>query len=110
MDMKWVSELIRKGREKDFYRTWVWKVKRREILVLDKSECQYCKAEGFYTKATMVHHVKPLHLFPELALSNEYTDAEGKKHRQLISLCKDCHETKAHPKEESVTLLTPERW
>lgn len=58
----------------------------------------------------MVHHMKPLHLYPELALSNEYIDEEGKTHRQLISLCKDCHETKAHPKEESMTMLTPERW
>ena len=41
-----------------FYVSYDWKKKRREVLAMDKYECQVCKARGRYNRATMVHHVK----------------------------------------------------
>ena len=98
-----------------FYHWGTWERKRREILKLDKFECQICKEKyKRYRKANTVHHVNHLKDRPELALSTWYHDpATHQRRRQLISLCHDCHEEvhgyrckegKAKPE------LTVERW
>lgn len=93
-----------------FYNGREWKKKRAEVLKLDNYECVICKAKGRYSKAAIVHHVKHLRDCPELGLEIYH---EGQ--RQLVSLCKSCHEDQ-HPEafmqnakmfEEP---LTVERW
>jgi len=95
-----------------FYDTPEWRHKRRDILKKDKGECQIHKAKGGYKKATHVHHVKHLDKHPELALEDYYTDEHGERRRQLISVCKDCHETVCHPERlpHRKEPLTRERW
>lgn len=108
--LAWIKSLINKGDARPFYRTRTWKRKRREILELDRHECQWCKAKGSYAEATTVHHIQYLDKHPELALAETYV-YQGKEYRNLISLCRECHERhhehKAKPKSEP---LTPERW
>lgn len=71
-----------------FYHSAKWRKKRREILVRDHYECQLCKLRGKYTRASVVHHIKHLDKFPELALINI----------NLVSLCSACHNT-VHPEK-----------
>ena len=97
-----------------FYVSYDWKKKRREVLAMDKYECQVCKARGRYNRATMVHHVKHLRDRPDLALSIWDVDPDGKKVRQLVSLCDDCHAAE-HPEQlkrykPKKKPLTEERW
>ena len=97
-----------------FYDSSEWKRKRREILERDHFECYHCRARGRYTCAVIVHHVRHLEDAPELALSDTYTDGRGAVHRQLISVCRDCHETVCHPERLRRTAtpepVTAERW
>lgn len=74
-----------------FYRRAAWRRVRDEVLRLDRYECQRCKARGRYSRAVVVHHVKHLEDRPELALS-----VYDENRRQLISVCKRCHE-ELHP-------------
>lgn len=95
-----------------FYVSPEWRKKRIEILEKDRYECRHCKARGKYTRASVVHHVCHLDCRPELALCDEYTDVEGNAHRQLVSLCKECHEREhSHLKQHKVAPpVTLERW
>lgn len=109
-------EQIRKCVEDDnlhaFYTCGPWRKIRKDVLKTDKKECQTCKARGKYARATIVHHVKHVRDFPELALSLIYTDEHGVEQRNLISVCKSCHEEE-HPEgtqREEREPLTPERW
>lgn len=100
--------LIAAGREHDFY-TWTeWRQRRAEVLHMDHYECQHCRAAGRYRKAEIVHHVKHLKDRPDLALSI-WDGGE----RQLVSLCKSCHETE-HPESlrqwDPAPQVTAERW
>ena len=85
-----------------------------EILQRDHFECVCCRARGRYTHAVIVHHVRHLEDAPELALSDTYTDGRGAVQRQLISVCRDCHENVCHPERlkryESAEPVTSERW
>lgn len=94
-----------------FYQSKEWRRLRRDVLSADKFECQFCKAKGKYTRATHVHHVKHLDDFPELALEKYYPD-NGVQKRNLMSVCKDCHETVCHPERLRHTKkpLNDERW
>lgn len=91
-----------------FYKSAKWRRKRKEIVQRDNHECQYCKAKGRATKGVLVHHIKPLASYPELALSND----------NLITLCIACHEKehqrldgyRAKKKKKKQELLPPERW
>lgn len=102
--------LIQSGKESLFYQWPEWKRVRADVLRLDQYECQKCKAEERkYRKAKIVHHVKHLKDRPDLAL--EIYDGEE---RQLISVCKDCHE-KLHPESQRQYKalkmpITQERW
>ena len=94
-----------------FYHSKEWRQLRRDILTADKRECQLCKEKGKYTKATHVHHVNHLDKHPELALKKHYSDGIEQK-RNLMSVCKDCHETVCHPERLRHTKkpLNDERW
>lgn len=108
---KKLLQLIAEGREEEFYWTRTWKKKAHEVRILDRNECQHCKAKGKYRRGYIVHHVKPLRERPDLALS--IWDPETEE-RQLVTICKDCHEAE-HP--ESLKQFAPknlpiteERW
>lgn len=64
-----------------FYKTRLWKDKRIEILERDNYECQMCRQEGKYSRATTVHHMVELKDKPELGLASS----------NLTSLCPNCH-------------------
>lgn len=99
------------GTEARFYWSSPWQRLRSYVLDLDRHECQICKARGRYSRADIVHHVKHLRERPDLALS-VYDPDTGE--RQLISVCKACHEAE-HPEalrrlDSKSPALTPERW
>lgn len=94
-----------------FYKTYEWKKLRKEVLKHDKHECQLCKKRGYYRRANTVHHVMPIEEYPELALFKTYVDKDGKEKRNLISLCRECHEREHEYRwPERPEPLTPERW
>ena len=105
----WVAD----GNELAFYTCYDWKKKRREVLALDRHECQKCKSRGKYSRATMVHHIKHLRARPDLALSIWDMRPDGTKERQLVSLCDDCH-AEEHPEQmkqyKPKEQVTVERW
>lgn len=70
------------------YESKHWKSKRLAILRRDKYLCVNCKRYGKNVEATVVHHIKHLDEFPELA----FVDIN------LQSLCEACH-NKAHPEK-----------
>lgn len=111
--MQFAIQCVHNNNLHALYTCWDWLKLRYEVLRDDKHECQCCKAQGKYTKATMVHHEKPVKEYPELAFSKIYVDEDGKERRQLISLCNSCHEEK-HParrlKAAKVRPITEERW
>ena len=104
--------LIEAGEEERFYSWQAWKRMSAIVRTLDHSECTRCKARGRYAPAVIVHHVKHLRDRPDLALSIFDPDT---KERQLVSLCRACHEEQHPerlapawtPKKEA---LTAERW
>ena len=102
---------IEKGEEHRFYLTAWWKAKCREVRRLDRNECQICKVvHKRFRRGTIVHHVKHLKNRPDLALSIHDPDTGE---RQLILVCKHCHEEQ-HPealhKKTALKFVTMERW
>lgn len=114
MTTREVFDLVGTGREHEFYCSTAWHHKRNSILKRDRHECQICKAKGKYKKAELVHHVLHLKDRPDLALADTYPGEDGQEHRQLISVCKECHETVCHPermrKNSKEKFQTEERW
>ena len=108
-EIKYVKRCIREDVHR-FYTWGPWKEKRKEVLSMDKYECQLCKSRGKYTKATTVHHINHLKSRPDMALDIWYTIG-GQKKRNLISLCHNCHE-EVHgyrvPRDKKP--MTEERW
>ena len=84
-------------RNKD-YLSKKWKIARAQALELDKHLCQRCLgnfmpdgSERKMTKAVLVHHIFPLKKYPKYKYKL-FVEINGKKERNLISLCNDCHE------------------
>lgn len=71
-----------------FYNSRRWHAKRRAILRRDKYMCQICKRYGRLVPATIVHHIKELDQYPELALTDS----------NLESVCLACH-NRLHPEK-----------
>ena len=83
------------GKKPDpFYKSNAWARARRAALERDLWLCQDCMAarrRGEMVKpraATVVHHIKPVEMYPELRLELS----------NLISLCESCH-NKRHPEK-----------
>lgn len=94
-----------------FYTTPEWQRLRLEVLAEDRFECQECKRQGRYRRATHVHHVNYVRQHPELALSKTYANEAGQTKRNLISLCHACHESiHDHRQKGKPPPLTAERW
>ena len=106
-----LRRLLDEGRENVWYNSEAWKTMREYVLKYDHYECQICKAKGRYRRADIVHHVKHLKDRADLALSI-YDPDTGE--RQLICVCKQCHEL-LHPESQrqyrpSNPPVTAERW
>ena len=112
----WLAEMIRKGKEREFYLSPEWDRLRQEVLREDRYECQLCKAQGRYHRAEIVHHVNEIKKHPELALTKEIEGTDGTKTRNLLSVCWVCHNTVCHPgrleryKYRSHGFTQAERW
>lgn len=104
----WIRSLQAEDQLWKFYKSKEWKDLKRKILRQDHYECQVCKRSGIVTryevihgrmvKLQTVHHVMHVTEHPELALSEFYTDSSGSRQRQLITICKACH-NKEHPEK-----------
>lgn len=107
-----LQAMILTGDSKGFYDWADWERTRALVLALDNHECQLCKMRHRYRKAILVHHVKHLTERPDLALSVFDPDTGE---RQLVSLCRACHEEQ-HPERRRGCFrscsepLTVERW
>ncbi len=64
-----------------FYKSAAWKKARALSIALHDGLCQDCLENGKRVRADMVHHIKPLRQFPELALDQS----------NLRPLCNKCH-------------------
>lgn len=54
-----------------FYQSNTWRNKRNEILIRDNHECQVTKSMGQVSfEKLIIHHIRPLEYFPELALDD----------------------------------------
>lgn len=104
---KWISE----GDTQPFYITTEWRkarLKAMELWHFECYRCRYIKQPSELSEATMVHHVKPVKDYPELALSLFITE-NGRSVIQLMPLCFNCHaamESKAVRANEQY----PEKW
>jgi hypothetical protein len=100
---KWILKLFRDDNIHAFYVSEPWKKLRREVLEEQNKECQMCKAEGKYKRATTVHHIKHVKEFPWLALTKS----------NLMCVCNECH-NKLHPeklvKYKAKEQINEERW
>lgn len=93
-----IRELIKKDRTDIFYNSWEWRKLAESVKDENHNECYMCNQCGKYRRATIVHHVKHLKQFPELAYERFYIDENGNKQIQLMPVCYWCHED-FHPKE-----------
>lgn len=111
----WLCGLIKAGNVHPFYTSAAWTKVAQEVRRLDHNECRICRAHGRYRRAQIVHHEMHLRKHPRLALDIWYTDAAGEKRRNLICVCKRCHEEVCHPERlrkfrPRREALTVERW
>lgn len=98
-----------------FYDSRAWRNVRRQVLAMDHNECQLCRARRRHSPGVIVHHSFCLDRYPEYALAVWVEDpATGEKKRNLVTVCRDCHETVCHPTRLAAEFpkepLTPERW
>lgn len=114
MEPEKIAELVERGEEHLFYVSGAWQRKRLEVLEADRWECQVHRERGRYRRAELVHHVIHLRDRPELGLEDFYVDEDGVEHRQLVSVCRECHETVCHPERMRKVgregLVLEERW
>lgn len=75
------DEKQRDKRAAAFYKTQAWKDARALSMAKHYGLCQDCLAKGIVKQADMVHHIKALRDYPELALTQS----------NLRPLCNKCH-------------------
>ena len=108
-----LSELLllkESGEMTPFYAKNVWRQMAGFVRNFDRNECQICKKRGKYSRGFIVHHIKHLEDRPDLALSL-FDEATGE--RQLITLCKKCHEEQHQAEFSTAQTKEPttlERW
>ena len=95
-----------------FYDSYVWRKCRKKIMEEDNNECQICKAAGRHTPGELVHHIFHFDEYPQYGLC-KYVTVDGKDVRNLVTVCKACHETVCHPTRGAGVYKSPltlERW
>ena len=111
METAKLQRLIDESKTDNFYQLAVWKRMREQVMKHDHYECQLCKAKGRYRKGVIVHHVKHLKQFPALAYQRFYVDENGQRHKQLVPLCRACHEYEHNRTVKAYKKFTnEERW
>lgn len=113
--LNWLKSLIAAGDVHPFYISAEWVSLSTYVREkLDHNECQICKGRGRYRRAELVHHVNHVKKCPHLALEIYYFDSDGQRKRNLISVCKDCHEYVCHPerlrRKKHQGFANEERW
>lgn len=86
-----LKKLILEGKVSKFYESRQWKQLSRQVIAEYHGECFLCRQQKKLTRAVLVHHVRPLREYPELAYSRTYRD-KGGEYIQLMPLCFECHE------------------
>ena len=100
----------------EFYDSGPWRQKRDEVLQKLNRECQICKQHGRHARAVIMHHVYHLDEFPQWGLLEFVNDpVTGERRRNLLPVCRNCHETECHPErmqkaQPKPEPITPERW
>lgn len=98
----WIRQLIAEDKLWKFYKTKEWRRLKERILEEQHHECAVCKKRGRVTRydesrdgnrklISTVHHVNEVRYHPELALQEYYIDSSGRRRRNLIPVCKHCH-------------------
>lgn len=117
---RYIAGLIEKGELWRFYKSKDWIELKTKILDEDHHECYVCKQNGIITRydtdkdgnkvlLSTVHHVQFVRKHPALALSRTY-EHDGKTYRNLIPVCKACH-NKLHPEKNKRThIYTSEKF
>lgn len=107
-----IKEFIKNDRLDIFYNNGSWRRLSKAVIREQHSECQICRSKGIYSKATVVHHVKPIKMFPQYAYTRYVTDDSGNKQIQLLALCRNCHEEieGRSPSQKSNRFYNIERW
>lgn len=107
-----IKELIATDNTHSFYVGYDWIRLTQEVRKEQHNECQMCKANGKYRPAEIVHHVKHLKKYPELAYSKYYYSADGTRYMQLMCLCDSCHKLvhKHDVKKNKNKFYNQERW
>lgn len=118
---EWIRSLIQKDELWRFYKSKEWIALKNKILKENHYECAECRKHGVITRhddggrlLSTVHHVCHVRDHPELALSEWYKDySTGKLERNLIPVCKACH-NKLHPEKikrvNQDKFVNDERW
>lgn len=96
-----LKEYIKANTMIPFYKSKEWRKLRAIAKRRDNNECQMCKEIGGYSKGYMVHHIKEVKDYPELALTLN----------NLQTLCNSCH-NKVHDKlpNQKKSFTNEERW
>lgn len=109
--ISYIKRLEKEGRLYKFYQSKEFKKLRKQVIKNSHGECQEClkKHPRRLTKGTIVHHIKHVDKYPELALSIE----------NLELVCSRCH-WELHPEKHEKELkaqhrtlkkeVTKERW
>ena len=105
--VSWISKLIAENELWRVYKSKEFRTLKQEVLEEQHYECQECKKQGIITRADTVHHVQFVRKHPHLALS-KYYEYEGKQYKNLIAVCKACH-NKLHPEKQNKMKKTKAR-
>ena len=111
-DIEELAKVIRRGNTLSFYNSYAWRKLMKEVTKEQHHECQLCKPRGKYTRSDVVHHVKHIRDFPELALSRTFVDENGEIQKNLVCLCDTCH-MEVHPEKQNRNRkkqINEERW
>lgn len=111
--INWIQYLISTNKMDQFYHSKLWRNLKREVLREQHYECQLCLEKGVLTilnDGSPVHHEKEVKCNPSLALSKYYYDEYGKKKKQLLALCFECHNKKHNRFCEKEKFTNEEKW
>lgn len=114
---QWINQLIQEDKLYKFYKSPIFVALKNEVINEQRKECQLCllkiDPKERIRRATTVHHIQFVRKHPRLALSKYYT-YDGKRYRNLIAVCKSCH-NKLHPEKHMMyssnhKFKNEERW
>ena len=101
MNIEIIKACIRDNDMHRFYGTYEWQQAARAARQQQHNECQRCRAKGLYAPCEVVHHIRSVKEFPELALDIS----------NLECLCRPCHEAEhERAAKEPKGFVNAERW